>query len=99
MYFYNRETLLLLASILPLSVDEDRRSPAPTTTAHVPLKSPLVSDSSETSNEISHAAPVNSKRSRHVSASACNGRPVNAYEEKNEQQLQQPLAQNLITTF
>ena len=56
--------LLLLASTLPLTVEDENQSSPPTTTAHVPLKQPLVVTSEDHRSVVtSELSPLSACRS------------------------------------
>lgn len=78
--------LLLLASPLPLIVEDTLKSPIATTADVPPLRQPLVS----TDNSLNHPLPIsgNNQQQQKLPLSACSSaRPVNAGEKTNEQNL------------
>ena len=87
--------LLLLASILPLSVDEDPNTSAPTITANVPLRSPLVPAESVQNDRV----PQNPAESRSLFSPSSGHCSVDARRENPQQQQQQNLSQRLLVPY
>jgi hypothetical protein len=96
MYFYKRESLLLLASILPLSVDEDPNTSAPTTSANVPVNSPLVPAERSFQDDCVQPNPAKTHFQSPAACSSSARCSVHARREKNQQKLQQTFLQSIL---
>ena len=88
--------LLLLASILPLSVDEDPNTSAPTTSANVPVNSPLVPAERSFQDDCVQPNPAKTHFQSPAACSSSARCSVHACREKNQQKLQQTFLQSIL---